>query len=59
MTPVLGDYQDWVPILYLKKIRLTTSFCRKICLSLSHFVPETLEPKFGLRFHQNVLFNRT
>ncbi len=30
----------------------------KIGLSLSHLVPEILGPKFGLIFHQNVLFNR-
>ncbi len=52
--PGFGDFQsDWVPILYLNTIRLTPSFCRKICLSLSHLVPNV-----GLFFHQNVLFNR-
>ncbi len=30
---------------------------KKICLSLSHLVPEILGPKVGLFFHQNVLFN--
>ncbi len=30
----------------------------KIGLSVSHIVPEILGPKFGLIFHQNVLFNR-
>ncbi len=30
----------------------------KICLSLSHLVPEILGPKFGLIFHQNIVFNR-
>ncbi len=49
---------DWVPILYLSTIWLTPSFWRKIGLSLSHLVPEILGPKFGLFFHQNVLFNR-
>ncbi len=29
----------------------------KIGLSLSHLVPEILEPKVGLLFHQNILFN--
>ncbi len=32
-------------------------FAEKIGLSLSHLVPETLGPKAGLIFHQNVLFN--
>ncbi len=31
---------------------------KKIGLSLSHLVPEILGAKFGLIFHQNVLFNR-
>ncbi len=30
---------------------------KKICLSLSHLVPEILGPKVALPFHQNVLFN--
>ncbi len=30
----------------------------KIELSLLHSVPETLGPKFGIIFHQNLLFNR-
>ncbi len=29
----------------------------RVSLSLSHFVPEILGPKFGLIFHQNVFFN--
>ncbi len=49
-------FWDWVPILYLNKIQLTPSFNRKIGLSLSHLVPEILGPKFGLIFHQNVIF---
>ncbi len=32
---------------------------KKISLSLSHLVPEILGLKFGLIFHQNVLFNRS
>ncbi len=56
--PLLGDCQsDWVLILYHNTIRLTISFCRKICLFLSHLVSEILGPKVGLIFHQNVLFN--
>ncbi len=39
---------DWPPL----------SAEKKIGLSLSHLVPEILGPKFGLIFHQNVLFNR-
>ncbi len=58
--PRFCDFQsDWVPILYLNTIRLTPSFSRKkICLSLSHLVPEILGPTVGLMFHHNVLFNR-
>ncbi len=49
---------DWDPISCLLVIWLTPSFCKKIGLSLSHFVSEILGPKVGLNFHQNVLFNR-
>ncbi len=57
--PRLGGFQsDWVPIVYLNRIRLTPSFYRKIGLSLPYLVPGILGPKFGLIFHQNVLFNR-
>ncbi len=30
---------------------------KNLVLSLSHLVPEILEPKHGLMFHPNVLFN--
>ncbi len=54
--PCFGDLQsEWVPILYLNMIGLTSSFCRKNGLSLS---PEILGPKVGIIFHQNTLFNR-
>ncbi len=64
VTPILVHGRDpcfqidWVPILYLNTIGLATSFCKKICLSLSHLVPEILGPKVGLIFHHYVLFNR-
>ncbi len=59
MTPLLGIFNpigslfytsaqsDWPPL-----------SAEKIGLSLSHLVPEILGHKFGLIFHQNVLFNR-
>ncbi len=57
MTTFWGDFQsDWVPILYLNTIRMTSS-AEKISLSLSHLAPEILGPTIGLMFHQNVLFN--
>ncbi len=42
-----SSQSDWPPL-----------SVEKIGLSLSHLVPEILGPKFGLIFHQNVLFNR-
>ncbi len=57
--PHFGDFQSiWVPILYLSTIQLIPSFCKKDGLSLFHLVPEILELKVGLIFHQNALFNR-
>ncbi len=35
-----------------------TLSAEKICLSISHLVPEILGPKVGLIFHLNVFFNR-
>ncbi len=47
-NPHFGDFQsDRIPILYLNTIHFTPSFCKKIGLSLSHLVPEILEPKIS------------
>ncbi len=47
------DFQsDWVPILYLNTIRLSTEkIDLSLSTSLSHLVPEILGPKVGLIFH--------
>ncbi len=50
--PISSLAEDWVPILYLITIRLTPSFCKRINSSLSHLVPETLQHKVSLIFHQ-------
>ncbi len=52
--PVFDIFQShWVPFLCP-----TRSFCRKkICLSLSHLVPEIIWPKVGLFCHKNLSFD--
>ncbi len=64
-TPILRHGREvprWWPPFWGFPIRLGPYFIplseEKIGLSLSHLVPEILGPKFGLIFHQNVLFNR-
>ncbi len=47
----MGPY--YMPLLEL----IAPHFLQKKGLSLSHLVPEILEPKFGQTFYQNVLFN--
>ncbi len=59
MTPVLGISDPIGSLLYTSaQSDWPPLSAEKIGLSLSHLVPEILGPKFGLIFHQNVLFNR-
>ncbi len=54
ITLVFGIFDPIGFLLCLTMFRLTAE---KFGLSLSHLVQEILEPKVGLIFHQNVLFN--
>ncbi len=59
--PRFGDFQSKMrlnPCFMPHHDSIDPLFCRKkISLSLSHLVTETLGPKIGLIFHLNVLFN--
>ncbi len=59
MTPVFG-MSDPIGSLFYTSAQSDGPplSAEKIGLSLSHLVPEILGPKFGLIFHQNILFKR-
>ncbi len=59
MTPVFEIFDPIGSIFYTSTQSDGPPFsAEKICLSLSHFLPEILGPKVGVISHQNVLFNR-
>ncbi len=51
LSAVLGIFNPIGSLFYTLSVE-------KIGLSLSHLVPEILEPNVGLIFHQNILVNR-
>ncbi len=59
MTPIFGIFNPTGFLFYTSTQSDWPLFLQKIIsLSLSHLVPQILGPKYGLMFHQNVLFNR-
>ncbi len=57
ITPIFEICNPIGSLFYTSLLIDSLFLLKKICLSVSHSVPQILGPNIGLNFHQNVLFN--